>query len=56
MIEALTAEQVAAFDQDGFLILEEGLVPPAALPELRERFLRIYDGDYETGIDRKSVV
>ena len=55
MIESLTAEQVAAFDEDGFLIVEEGLVPEAALPLLRERFLRLFDGDYETGIKPDEV-
>ena len=55
MTEALTAEQVAAFDADGFLIVEEGLVPAAALPLLRERFLRLFDGDYETGIKPDEV-
>src|SRR4029453_1043287 len=30
--------------------VEEGLVPDELLEPLRERFLRLFDGDYETGI------
>ena len=51
----LTPEQVAAFDRDGFLIVEAGLVPERALPLLRERFLRLFDGEYETGISPDEV-
>jgi hypothetical protein len=55
VIEQLTREQIASFDRDGFLIVEEGLVPPAALDRLRERFVRLFDGDYETGIKPDEV-
>ena len=55
MIDALTAQQVESFDADGFLIVEEGLVPADALALLRERFLRLFDGDYETGIKPDEV-
>ncbi|HJQ83970.1 MAG TPA: phytanoyl-CoA dioxygenase family protein [Candidatus Binatia bacterium] len=51
----LHVEQVAAFERDGFLIVEEGLVPDDALAELRDRFLRLFDGDYETGIKPDEV-
>jgi hypothetical protein len=55
LLESLTPEQVESFDRDGFLVVEEGLVPPEALPLLRERFLRLFDGDYETGIKPDEV-
>src|SRR5262249_11755916 len=55
VIEELSAEQVAAFDEDGFLIVEEGLAPPSALAVLRERFLRLFEGEYETGIKPDEV-
>ncbi len=51
----LAVEQLAAFERDGFLIIEEGLVPERALPLLRERFLRLFDGDYATGIKPDEV-
>jgi ectoine hydroxylase-related dioxygenase (phytanoyl-CoA dioxygenase family) len=54
-VETLTTEQVAAFERDGFLIVEEGLVPADALELLRERFLRLFDGEYETGIKPDEV-
>ena len=37
------------------MILEEGLVPEELLETLRERFLRLFDGDYETGIKPDEV-
>jgi len=55
LVETLTKEQVAAFERDGFLIVEEGLVPEDALELLRERFLRLFDGQYETGIKPDEV-
>jgi len=54
-IEDLTTEQIDAFDRDGFLIVEEGLVPPEQLDVLRERFLRLFDGVYETGVKPDEV-
>jgi ectoine hydroxylase-related dioxygenase (phytanoyl-CoA dioxygenase family) len=46
---------VASFERDGFLIVEEGLVPEDRLEALRERFLRLFDGEYETGIKPDEV-
>jgi 2-oxoglutarate-dependent dioxygenase len=54
-IDSLSAEHVEAFDCDGFLIVEDGLVPPSALELLRERFLRLFEGEYETGIKPDEV-
>jgi ectoine hydroxylase-related dioxygenase (phytanoyl-CoA dioxygenase family) len=55
VIESFADEQVEAFLRDGFLIVEEGLVPEGALERLRERFVRLFDGVYETGIKPDEV-
>ena len=55
MIDAFSAEQVEAFDRDGFLIVEEGLVSPRALDLLRERYEPLFEGVYETGIKPDEV-
>jgi len=55
MIDAFTPEQVETFHRDGFLTVEEGLVSPNALELLRERYLRLFDGTYETGIKPDEV-
>ena len=54
-VESLTPEQVEDFDRDGFIIVEEGLVPDAALERLRERYLRLFEGEYETGVKPDEV-
>ena len=51
----VTGEQVESFRRDGFLIVEEGLVAPAAVEVLRERFAALFDGDYATGIGPDEV-
>jgi ectoine hydroxylase-related dioxygenase (phytanoyl-CoA dioxygenase family) len=55
VIESLAAEQVEAFNRDGFLILEDGLVSEKALELLRERYERLFQGDYETGVKPDEV-
>lgn len=55
LVTSFTPEQVESFHRDGFLILEEGLVPPDALEPLRERYLRLFEGEYETGIRPDEV-
>ena len=55
MIESFSAAEVEAFDRDGFLIVEEGLVSEQALELLREHYLRLFDGEYETGIKPDEV-
>jgi ectoine hydroxylase-related dioxygenase (phytanoyl-CoA dioxygenase family) len=54
-IQTLTTDEVEAFERDGFLIVEEGLVPPDALELLRERFRQLFEGVYETGIKPDEV-
>ncbi|MEP6972881.1 MAG: phytanoyl-CoA dioxygenase family protein [Actinomycetota bacterium] len=55
MIDAFRLEQVETFHRDGFLVIEEGLVSPTALELLRERYLRLFDGEYQTGVKPDEV-
>jgi ectoine hydroxylase-related dioxygenase (phytanoyl-CoA dioxygenase family) len=55
LVESFSPEQVEAFHRDGFLIVEEGLVSEQALELLRERYLRLFEGEYETGIKPDEV-
>ena len=54
-VEPFSEEQIASFHRDGFLIVEEGLVSEKALELLRERYLRLFDGEYETGVKPDEV-
>jgi 2-oxoglutarate-dependent dioxygenase len=54
-VEAFSPAQVEAFERDGFVIVEEGLVSGQALELLRERYLQVFDGEYETGIRPDEV-
>jgi ectoine hydroxylase-related dioxygenase (phytanoyl-CoA dioxygenase family) len=55
LIESWTEEQLAAFQRDGFLIVEEGFIDPPTIERLRESFDRLFAGDYETGIRPDEV-
>jgi ectoine hydroxylase-related dioxygenase (phytanoyl-CoA dioxygenase family) len=55
LVDAFTSTQVEAFHRDGFLIVESGLVSERALSLLRERYLPLFDGEYETGIKPDEV-
>lgn len=55
LARSFSAEQVVAFERDGFLVVEEGLASERALELLRERYLRLFDGEYETGIRPDEV-
>ncbi len=55
MIESFTAEQVEGFARDGFLIVDEALVSERGLELLLERYLKLFDGEYETGIRPDEV-
>src|SRR5712691_9832510 len=55
MIERFSAEQVASFNRDGFLVVEEGFLSDKALELVREHFGRLFEGDYETGIKPDEV-
>jgi 2-oxoglutarate-dependent dioxygenase len=55
LVESFSPEQVESFHRDGFLIAQEGLVSEKALELLRERYLRLFDAEYETGIKPDEV-
>jgi ectoine hydroxylase-related dioxygenase (phytanoyl-CoA dioxygenase family) len=55
MIDSWAPEQLEAFERDGFLIVEEGYLGEGAVGVLRERFDRLFAGDYETGIRPDEV-
>ena len=55
MVDSFTAEQVEAFRHDGFLVVEEGLVSERGLELLQERYLKLFEGEYETGIRPDEV-
>ena len=55
MLDRLADDQVERFRREGFLIVEEGLVSPKALELLRQRYMRLFDGEYETGIKPDEV-
>ena len=55
MVASFTEEQVEAFRQNGFLIVEAGLVSERGLELLRDRYLKLFDGEYETGIRPDEV-
>ena len=55
VFDDVTDEQVESFRRDGFLIIEEGLVPMPAVETLRERFAALFDGKYATGIAPDEV-
>src|SRR5581483_5063716 len=50
-----TSSQMEAFQRDGFLVVERDYLEPTALRELQDRFERLYDGEYETGIQPDEV-
>jgi ectoine hydroxylase-related dioxygenase (phytanoyl-CoA dioxygenase family) len=51
----LSDEQIARFQRDGFLIIEEGFLGDEAIETLRERFKAVFEGDYSTGIAPDEV-
>jgi 2-oxoglutarate-dependent dioxygenase len=55
LVDSFTVGQVEAFERDGYLIVEEGLVSQRGLERLRERYERLFAGEYETGIRPDEV-
>jgi ectoine hydroxylase-related dioxygenase (phytanoyl-CoA dioxygenase family) len=53
--EEWTAEQIEAFERDGFLIIEEGFIDAEAVELMRERFDDLFAGEYPTGIRPDEV-
>jgi hypothetical protein len=54
-VERFADEDVERFRRDGFLVVEEGFLPDAAVDALRERFDALFAGDYATGIQPDEV-
>jgi ectoine hydroxylase-related dioxygenase (phytanoyl-CoA dioxygenase family) len=54
-VESWSDEQLERFNQDGFVVVEEGFVDADAVALLRERFEPLFAGDYETGIRPDEV-
>ena len=44
-LDSLDGEQIETFQRDGFLIVEEGLASDTALERLRDRYLRLFEGE-----------
>jgi ectoine hydroxylase-related dioxygenase (phytanoyl-CoA dioxygenase family) len=55
MIESWSDGQLAAFERDGFLIVESGFLDAERVERLRERFDRLFAGEYETGLRPDEV-
>ena len=55
VVRSFGEDQLAAWNRDGFVILDEGLVPRRARELLRDRYLRLFEGEYETGIRPDEV-
>jgi ectoine hydroxylase-related dioxygenase (phytanoyl-CoA dioxygenase family) len=53
--EHLSDEQVETFHRDGFLIIEDGFISESTIEALRERFDRLFAGEYATGIQPDEV-
>ena len=53
--DRLSDDEVERFHQDGFLIIEEGFLADSAIEALRDRFERLFEGEYETGIQPDEV-
>lgn len=55
MIDSFSDADVEAFGRDGFLIIEEGFISEPTVMALRERFDKLFSGDYSTGIAPDEV-
>ena len=51
----LSDDQVARFRNDGLLLIEEGLIDADLVDRLRERYERLFRGEFETGIHPDEV-
>jgi ectoine hydroxylase-related dioxygenase (phytanoyl-CoA dioxygenase family) len=50
-----TDEQLDGFRRDGFLVVEHDFLDAETVERLRERFARLFAGEYETGIQPDEV-
>jgi phytanoyl-CoA hydroxylase len=53
--ERLPDDEVERFHRDGFLIIDEGFLAEGTIELLRERFDRLFEGEYATGIQPDEV-
>jgi ectoine hydroxylase-related dioxygenase (phytanoyl-CoA dioxygenase family) len=53
--EAGTQEQVETFHSDGFLVIERDFLDHSDVEAIRDRFTRVFEGEYETGIQPDEV-
>ena len=53
-MRSLTQDQIARFGEDGFLVVER-LIDEGTAAALRERFARLFRGDFETGVRPDEV-
>lgn len=54
-METPTSAQLETFRRDGFVVVGRGYLDASALEQMRSRFERLYDGEYETGIQPDEV-
>ena len=54
-VDGWSAEQLDAFERDGFVVVEEGFIGDDSIAALRERFEPLFAGEYETGIRPDEV-
>ncbi len=54
-IQRWSEEQLQGFERDGFLVIDEGFVDRETVELMRDRFERLFAGDYETGIRPDEV-
>ena len=55
MIDSFSEADVEAFNRDGFLIIEQDFISEATVMLLRERFDKLFSGEYSTGIAPDEV-
>lgn len=55
MIDSFEQQHIDAFNEDGFLVIEQGFISQEAIDQLRTRFDRLFDEEYETGIKPDEV-
>ena len=55
VLHSFSAEELEAWREDGYVILETGLVSPRARGLLRERYVPLFEGEYETGMRPDEV-
>ena len=55
MLDTFDDQQLAAFADDGFLVIEKDFISPESVEVLRSCFDRLFEGAYQTGIKPDEV-